>query len=65
MGAVPEDPSFLIYAAIHKGFSAARVLNSAVAIVHKQGVTSEGETVFLRDDGLCTLMILHIQINRE
>lgn len=51
MAGINEDPSFLIFASIRKGFSFARALWSAVAIVHGPNIN---DLVNLRDDGLCT-----------
>lgn len=52
MAAANEDPSFLIYASVRKGYAAARSLTSAVALIHgPNGAILE--SVPLRDDGLC------------
>ena len=52
MADIYEDPSFLIFASIRKGYAFARTLKFAVATVHWPNATQQ--SVSLRDDGLCT-----------
>jgi len=58
MADIYEDPSFLIFASIRKGYAFARALKSAVAIVHGPNTT---DSVSLRDDGLCTCIPICIK----
>lgn len=57
MGSSTEDPSFLIYASVRKGYTAPTFLKSAEAIIHSPNSISGGETISLRDDGLCMLIL--------
>ncbi|XP_046639085.1 calcium-activated chloride channel regulator 3A-1-like [Daphnia pulicaria] len=50
MADIYEDPSFLIFASIRKGYAFARTLKFAVATVHGPNATQQ--SVSLRDDGL-------------
>jgi len=65
MADIYEDPSFLIFASIRKGYAFARALKSTVASVH--GPNAIQQSVSLRDDGLCTSIpiICLKQINRN
>jgi hypothetical protein len=64
MADIYEDPSFLIFASIRKGYSFSRALKSAVATVH--GPNAIQQSVSLRDDGLCTCIPICLkQISRN
>lgn len=64
MADIYEDPSFLVFASIRKGYSFARALYSAVASVH--GPNAIQQSVSLRDDGLCTCIPICLkQISRN
>ncbi len=63
MADIYEDPSFLVFASIRKGYAFARALKSAVASVHGP---NETQSVSLRDDGLCTCIPICLkQISRN
>lgn len=57
MGSSTEDPSFLIYASVRKGYTAPTFLKSAEAIIHSPNSIFGSETISLRDDGLCMLIL--------
>ena len=60
MSGINEDPSFLIFASIRKGYTFSRALRSAVATVHGQNAS---DFVTLRDDGLCTYILSNRSYN--